>query len=218
VCPPPTHQYTAQDLERLRPDVESMIDGAFYSVGDGLHTIDMDLFPGHEQLAAELERRFGDAVNIRMGTTRYCGGPGQSGRCADAQGATSLPRGLHLALTLENRTVSRSDPAAAGSLKVRYDGPGTFDLGPGRPIVAHLVKPGTRTVIGTYTGGTFGTGLAVHLSAGQEQTIDVIIGIARCDGGIGSALPPGTYVVRTPLGPDGGPPDYLAPEVALNIR
>src|SRR5438477_361645 len=82
--------------------------------------IDMDLFPGHEQLAAELERRFGDAVNIRMGTTRYCGGPGQSGRCADAQGATSLPRGLHLALTLENRTVSRSDPAAAGSLKVRY--------------------------------------------------------------------------------------------------
>src|SRR6266550_7256420 len=37
VCPPPTHQYTAQDLDRIRPDVDSMIDDAFYGVGTGLH-------------------------------------------------------------------------------------------------------------------------------------------------------------------------------------
>ena len=153
-----------------------------------------------------------------MGTTRYCGGPGRSGRCADAQGATTLPRGLHLAVTLKHRTVSRSDSAAKGSLELRYDGTGTFVLDPGRPIVAHLVRPGTRTIVGTYLGGTRGTGLLVHLTAGQEQTIDVLIGIARCDGGIGSALPPGTYGVRVPLGPDGGPPRYLAPEAPLTIR
>ena len=46
----------------------------------------------------------------------------------------------------------------------------------------------------------------------------MLIGIARCDGGIGSALPPGTYAVRAPLGPDGGPPEYLAPETTLTIR
>ena len=113
-----------------------MVDGASYGVGTGLHTIDVELFPGHEQLAAELEHRFGDAVTIRIGTTRYCGGPGRTGRCADAQGATTLASGLQLALTLEQRTVSRSGAAAAGSLKIRYDGPGSFDLDPGRPIVA----------------------------------------------------------------------------------
>ena len=58
----------------------------------------------------------------------------------------------------------------------------------------------------------------MHLTAGQEQTIDVLIGTDRCDSGIGSALPPGTYGVRVPLGPDGGPPKYLAPEVSLTIR
>ena len=195
-----------------------MIDGAFYGVGTGLHTIDVDLFPGHEQLAAELEQRFGDAVTIRIGTTRYCGSPGRSGRCADAQGATTLPPGLHLTLILADRTVARTEAAARGSLKVRYDGPGTLVVDTGQPIVAHIVKRGTRTVIGTFTGGIRGTGLFIRLATGQERPINVLIGIARCDGGIGSALPPGTYGVRTPLGPDGGTPEYLAPEVPLTIR
>src|SRR4051794_6142424 len=75
VCPAQAHPYASQDLDRLRPEVEAMVDGAFYGVGTGLHTIDLELFPGHEQLAAELEQRFGDAVSIRMGTARYCGGP-----------------------------------------------------------------------------------------------------------------------------------------------
>ena len=218
VCPPPAHPYSADELDRIRSGVESIIDNSYYSVGNGQHAVGVDLFPGHEDMAAELERRFGDAVTIRMGTTRYCGGPGRSGRCADAQGATTLPPGLALSLTLEHRTVARTADAAKGSLTVRYDGPGTFDLGPGQPIEAHIVKPGTRSVIGTFTGLIAGTGLSVHLASGEQQTIDVLIGTARCDGGLGSALPPGTYGVLAPLGPDGGPPDYLAPEVQLTIR
>lgn len=195
-----------------------MVDGVFYSVGTGLHTVDVDLFPGHEQLAGELEQRFGDAVSIRMGTTRYCGGPGRSGRCADAQGATTLPPGLNLTLILEHSAVARSEAAARGSLKLRYDGPGTYEVDTGQPIVAHVVNRGTRTVIGAFTGVIGGTGLSARLASAHEMRIDVLIGIARCDGGIGSALPPGTYAVRAPLGPDGGPPEYLAPETTLTIR
>jgi len=195
-----------------------MVDDAMYGIGFGDRSIDVDLFPGHEPLAASLERRFGDAVTIGMGTTRYCGGPGRSGRCADAQGAATLPPGLDLALTLEHDAVDRNDPGARGSLNVRYDGPGTFAVDAGQPIVAYLVKPGSRAVVGAFTGALAGTGLSLRLTAGQERTIGVVIGIARCDGGLGSALPPGTYAVRAPLGPDGGPPDYLAPEVPLTIR
>ena len=217
VCPARV-RHSLAELERLRPGVESMIDGVFYSVGFGDGTIDVDLFPGHEQLAASLEQRFGDAVSIRMGTTRYCGGPGTSGRCADVQGATTLPPGLHLALTLEHDTVPRTAPTVQAALKVRYNGPGMFAISTGQPIIASLVKSGTRMVIGTNTGTVAGTGLSLRLRRGQQSTIGVIIGLSRCDGGLGSAVPPGTYGVRASLGPDGRPPYYLAPEAALTIR
>ena len=218
VCPVATRSFSAAELERIRPDVESLVDNSFYSLGIGQHTFNIDLFPGREALAAELERRFGDAVTIQIGTTRYCRGPGHSARCADVQGAVALPDGLHLALTLDHDRLQGTAAAGDGTLHVRYDGPGAFRLETGRPIVAHLVKPGTRTVVGTFTGMVAGTGLGLALTGGQERSIDVLIGLARCDGGLGSALPPGTYGVRAPLGPDGGPPLYLAPEVELTIE
>jgi hypothetical protein len=195
-----------------------MVGRSFDSMGIGAHGILIDLFPGHERLAADLEDRFGDALTIHLGTTRYCGGPGRSARCADAQGATTLPEGLRLALTLDRDALHGTEAAGYGTLHVRFDGPGNFRLETGRPIVAHVVAPGTRTVVGTFTGIIGGTGLDLALSGGEERSIDVLIGLARCDGGLGSALPPGTYGVRAALGPDGGPPLYLAPEVALTIR
>jgi hypothetical protein len=205
------------ELDRIRPDVESMIGNAFYGIGTGEHTIDMELFPGHEELAATLEHRFGDAVTIRIGTTRYCGGPGRSARCADAAGATTLPPGLHLALTLDHDALHGTEAAGDATLHVRFDGPGTFTLDGGQPIIAKLVTPGTRIVVGAFTGVVGGTGFSLALAAGQGRDIDVIVGISRCDGGLGSALPRGTYGVRAALGPDGGPPQYLAPEVQLTI-
>jgi hypothetical protein len=165
VCPATTRDLGAAELERIRPDVESTVGRTFNSIGIGAHGIAIDLFPGHERLAADLEGRFGDAVMIHLGTTRYCGGPGRSARCADAQGATTLPDGLHLALTLDPDTLHGTEAAGRGTLQIRYDGPGTFRLETGRPIVAHLVKPGTRTVVGTFTGMIAGTGLGLALTA-----------------------------------------------------
>jgi hypothetical protein len=205
------------ELAEIRPSVESMIGDAFYGIGTGERSIEADLFPGQEPLAEKLEDRFGDAVTIRIGTTRYCHGAGRSARCADLQGATALPRGLHLRLTLDDDTLRGTEAAGAGVLHVRYDGPGTFTLDTGQPIVANVVRRGTRTVVGTFTGGIAGTGLGLVLAAGQERSIEVIVGISRCDGQLGSALPPGQYGVRAPLGPDGGTPVYLAPEVLLTI-
>jgi hypothetical protein len=191
----------------------------FYGIGNGARTIDIWLFPGHEALAADLDRRFGDALAIRVGTTRYCHGPGRSARCADLGGATTLPPGLRLALTLDHDTLHGTEGSGAGTLHVRFDGPGRFTLeGGGRPIVAKVVRPGTRTVVGTFTGGLAGTGLSLGLGPGEGRDVDVVVGVARCDGGTGSALPPGTYGVRAGLGPDGEPPQYLAPEVRLLIR
>jgi hypothetical protein len=89
--------------------------------------------------------------------------------------------------------------------------------GSGQPVVAALVEPGTRTVVGSFGGPVAGTGLAINLAAGQRLEIRVVVGTWRCDGELGSALPPGTYGVRAGIGPDGGSPVYLARGVRFRV-
>jgi hypothetical protein len=102
-------------------------------------------------------------------------------------------------------------------LVVRQDGATPLRMDPGQPLVAMIVKPGTHQVVGRYDGLIGGTGLGLVLHDGQETTIPTIVAPWRCDGGVGSTVPPGRYGVRAGIGPNEGPAAYLAPEVPLTI-
>jgi hypothetical protein len=56
------------------------------------------------------------------------------------------------------------------------------------PIEVVITKPGTRRVVGVFTGVIAGTLYSVLLMPGQTQDISIVGGTGRCDGGIGSAL------------------------------
>jgi hypothetical protein len=62
-----------------------------------------------------------------------------------------------------------------------------------RPIDVKLVVPATHEVVGIYGGPVAGTGYSPLLSPGQSQAVPIDGGTARCDGGVGSAVPPGRY-------------------------
>jgi hypothetical protein len=89
----------------------------------------------------------------------------------------------------------------------------------GQPVQAVVVLPGRRRVVGVYSGGIAGTGYVVRVGPGQSQTIPMIGGTARCDGGIGSALPRGNYQVIVQIAPEQKPhsPAYLTPPIAFGI-
>jgi len=89
----------------------------------------------------------------------------------------------------------------------------------GQPIQAVVVVRGTRRVVGVYSGGIAGTGYFVRVGPGLSETIPVFVGTTRCDGGIGSALPPGKYQVIVQVAPETTPhsPAYLTPPVALRV-
>jgi hypothetical protein len=83
------------------------------------------------------------------------------------------------------------------------------------PIQVVVTKPGTRRVVGVFTGGIAGTAAAPLLVPGQSQNVAIVGGTGRCDGGIGSALPAGRYdavaevsgvAMDGPDGPGGQPP------------
>jgi hypothetical protein len=176
------------------------------------------LAPGEEVLAHRLWAQYGSHVSITVGLTTYDGSPGRSPLCGVVKPSAPLPTGLHLALRLKTRTV-HSGSSFDANVIITEIGPNTFFMDTGQPLQAVVVRPRTRLVVGVFSGGIGGTGYGQHLSPGQSETIPVIGGTARCDGGIGSALPPGNFQVIVQVAPEARlrSPAYLTPPVPLRV-
>jgi len=173
---------------------------------------------GNEHLAHQLLAEYGKKIAVTVGLTTYDGSPGRSPRCGRLPPSAPLPIGVDLALLLKHNTV-RSGTTFYGEVLVDDHGPGSFIMDTGQPLVAAVVRSGTLQVVAIYSGLIAGGGGGPHLTAGESSTIPVVGGTARCDGGIGSALPPGTYQVVVRVAPEGPPhsPVYLTPPVAIRV-
>jgi len=215
-CPTDRRTYTYAQLTALQPAVARMVKGNFAGVGTGEHAIMVNLFLGREALAAKVEARFGTAVTITVGSTPYHCGDGNSTKCPALQGSSNLPPGLHLTLKLGVASMPATG-SINGQLVVQEDSATPLSMDPGQPLVADIVRPGTRTVVGRYGGGIGGTGLGLNLHDGQQTAIPTIVAAWRCDGRPGSTLPPGTYGVRVGISRNERTVEYLAPEVPLTI-
>ena len=192
--------------------------GQYISLGLGGSTVEVGLMAGREVLAAQIAMMFGPKVSITVGLTSYCGGPGRSPVCSSVPVGDPLPSGLNLKLNVEERTIKTGDFGNA-TLVVSESGPGTFQMDTGQPLVAQLVRPGTRHVVGTYDAGVAGTGYGPRLEPGQVERIPIVFGTARCDGGVGSAVPAGRYdiVVYMHHETPGPGPVYYAPAVPVVV-
>jgi hypothetical protein len=217
-CPTPAGKYSQDDLEHIRLKLDPMVKDHFSSVANGANSIELELLPGQEPLAERVRARFGDAAEIRVGFTNYCGHPGRTPRCPSPVDAEGLPPGLRLILALDGSTMKNTDGTLNGSVTVHQDGPNVFEMDPGQPLVALVVRPGTLDVVARYGGGIAGTGRQLHLTGGQEAQVAVLVGLWKCDGTVGSALPPGHYGVRVAVEPgEGQEPGYLSGEVPLEV-
>jgi hypothetical protein len=176
------------------------------------------LMPGEEELADKLLAEYGKKVSITISQLAYDGRPVRSPTCGQVAASAPMPPGLHLSLRLKH-TVVRPGEGFFGTVVISEDGPGVFSMDLGAPLEAVVVKPGTRQVVGVFTGGIAGYGLSPRLTAGQTEAIQVLGGTARCDGGLGTAMPPGTYQVLVQVAPEGRvhTPNYLTPPVTLQV-
>ncbi len=176
------------------------------------------LNPGAEELAHQLLVDYGRNMVVMVGLTIYNGSPGRSPRCGRLTPSAALPIGLRLALQLQRKSV-RSGGNFSGAVVVSEHGPGSFTMDTGQPLEAFVVRPGTLQIVGLFGEGIGGTGYFTHLTSGETSTIRVVGGTARCDGGLGSALPPGTYQVIVRVAPEGRHPypAYLTPPEPIRV-
>jgi hypothetical protein len=175
------------------------------------------LTPGSEGLAKQVQAKYGPAVTISVGLTTWKGHAGRSPRCGSLPSWTAPPRGLSLSLHLKADTV-RSGDVATGNVEITNRGTAPFFMDTGQPLQAVIVRPGSHQIVGAYTGGIAGTGYGMRLTKGQHENVPTFVGTARCDGGLGSALPPGKYqAVVLVMDETGKGPRYLTPPTALTV-
>jgi hypothetical protein len=186
--------------------------------------LDVGLNAGQEARAATMVERWGPIVRITVGGLPFvptgCGEQPVMPRCPDIDGLDPVTIGLELTLTVQTPTISASQYGQA-TLTERNIGTKPVAIGSGQPVVGSIVKPGTKQVVGRFTGAIAGVGGGPNLAPGESGTVAVVFGGARCDGGPGTALPPGTYGLRVALKQEGAEastyPTYLSPEVPITI-
>jgi hypothetical protein len=183
-----------------------------------------DLNAGQEVRAASMVERWGPIVRVTVGGVPYvptgCGQQPVMPRCQDLDGLDPATIGLELSLTVQTPTISASQYGQA-TLTERNIGTKPFSFDSGQPVVGSIVKPGTKQVVARFTGAIAGVGGGPSLAPGESGTVSVVFGGTRCDGGPGTALPPGTYGLRVALTQEGPDPTsypaYLSPEVPITI-
>lgn len=159
------------------------------------------LTPGSESLAQQVRAKFGPSVQIMVGGTIWNGRPGRSPRCGDLPKVTGEPRGYTATLHITPSQVA-SGENLQGRVVLRNWGKTSVRVDTVQPIVLKIIKPRTREIVGAYTGSIAGTGYGALLAPGRSATVTILGGTGRCDGGIGSALPPGHYeAIGTVSGP-----------------
>ena len=199
-------------LVQTEDEVRMLAGARFAGIGPcGRDLLLLTLTPGSEATARRVRDRFGLSVQIMVGLTVWNGKPGRSPRCPPLPADAAVPHGYSATVDLASPVVV-SGQDLRGHVVVRNTGTRALRVVTGQPIELELVAPGTRRVVGTYAGGIAGTGYAPFLAPGQSQAIPIAAGTARCDGGVGSALPPGRYeAVGLLSGPTvtGSGPDLL---------
>jgi hypothetical protein len=194
-CTTPSHgaPILAGKIAAQERAITAFVGNHFQALGQcGPGLLSLTLTPGSEALAKRVRIRFGSVVQILVGETVWDGRPGRSPRCGNLPTTSTIPAGYSATLDLRSTKV-KSGANLTGTVKFKDTGTSDVRIDPGEPIEMVVTKPHTRRVVGIYSGAIGGVGYSKLLQPGHTAEVDAIGGTARCDGGLGSALPPGRY-------------------------
>jgi hypothetical protein len=192
---------TAREVEEIRAEIMSAYEGRWHGMGNGKGVVHVRLWADQVEAAAEIHRRYGDAVEIDLGSLPY---PDpfalRSGRLvspAEAPLPPSLPDGVRLSLP-DDFTV-RSGANAHTVLSVRNDTAEEVKAMSNGTLFPPVVEPGTGTAVGGYA-GAMTLQLVIHsVAPGAGEDIPVVVGTASFRPEVGWAVPPGRWALAFAL-------------------
>jgi hypothetical protein len=205
---PSTAPVGSPTLAAVRADIESRYMDQLLGIGDGAGKVVLELKPTATAAAADIEARYGWAVEITVGFFPYPPPSSAPGGCARALTQSVDPGPLRAVIELPSLRISHTVSFPA-KVRLTNTGSKTFTSDSGQPLAIYLFTPDGTTLVGAYPGAVAGTGLLVKLQPGASQEINANGGTASCDLRLGYELPDGPYVARAAVEIDDGGPGYF---------
>jgi hypothetical protein len=219
-----SRQHSLADLRRVREEIERTLERRatqtgrriLTSVGYGKAVIHVNLRADQEKLAGELAARYGDAVELRVGSfsfpDRRRSRPQPAGPPLEEQAFA----GLEISVEADQQVLQAGDDGH-GRLVLRNSSPERIGpFGTGQPLKGDLLNSSLETV-GGFSGGIAGTGRVIDLAPGESASIRVIFGTASTREDLGYVVPPGRYWLRVQMPLNHGPGAPLTTTLAAPL-
>jgi hypothetical protein len=213
----------AAQFSTIENKVRSFVSKAKGGVGMCEHGLMIVMLPvGSESLAQKVRAKFGPSVQIMVGFTNWDGHPGKSPFCGTLARPAATPAPYSTTLTLRSTRI-KVGQNFTGNVAFHNTSEMSLSYLTIDTVEAVVIRPGTRRAVGIFTGQFALPGLVINIGPGQTKNIFAIGGTGRCDGGYGSALPPGHYDAvaqvsgTEPTGVDSTGPIHFTQVVPIRI-
>jgi hypothetical protein len=190
--------------------------------GDGIRNgrLYVKLGASHEELAAELRDRYGDAIDLTVGSLHF---PDMAVLQPDGSSKQSTKPKRPPLLPLDEFQVSipqglsvRSGETVTSALRVHYRGSDEVAIATGSGLIAHFVDPETQEEVGGYSGAVPAVARFVPIVPGGTADISLLIAAESAVVRLGYAIPPGRWEIVTTLSM-GHRGSFRTPPLSINV-
>lgn len=182
----------------LRARYAGREDNPLRGIGGGRDgTTRVRLVPGAAAIAAELKAEYGERVSLVVGFKRFPpdGTHPPPHQLPEETGGQDT--GLRVTCTVADARIAQGD-SGRGDVEILNRGDARVDSGIEAPQ-GWLCVPGTRDVVGGFSGAIAGTGHRAKLDPGDSTTLKCLIGTASLEANDQYVVAPGTYELVVPV-------------------
>lgn len=203
---------SGSDSEAIQAQLVDELEGRYLSIGLGVDGLAVTLAADEAELAADLQARYGDAINLYVGVLAYPLDEATSA-CADPPAEREVPG---LSITIEPPDVPI---AAAGTqpanltVTVTNAGDTPIQFSSGTAIGTLLDSDGR--VVNSNQISVADVGIEVDLQPGASTDLPLLVTTASCDPALGYIVPPGEYRLITEILHADGDLTYLSSQPAV---
>ena len=193
-------------LEEIRRELNATAKnhpGAFMQWGISLGRVNVQLAADQEELAATFHRRFGDAVELRVGVFLYPPvlGPDhqEEGPPAVARPQLPLLPSEEFEVSLEGEIVIASGATTRSTLRIQNRGSAEAVIETNGGVTARVVDPQTNEGVGGFVGAQAMPLIKYRIAPDGTVSIPLLIGTTSSVRSLGYAIPPGSWAIEVPI-------------------
>ena len=208
---------TAAALEEIRQEITSSYASAWHGLGSSKGAVQVRLWADQLEVAEELHRRYGDAVELEVGRFPYPDRfAGRHPRVSPDPPDLPPPLPEGVVLSLPDDFSVRSGATGRTVLTVRNNMANDVRSSSNGTLHPPIVDPVTGQTVGGYEGAMTAQLKVVTIAPGAAADLPVLVGTASSRPELGWAVPPERWALRFGLQVGDGRGERVQPNFGLH--